>query len=74
MDGLHWVLLVLVVAGIALAWVRFDVLVARWRELTTPAPDVRQPPPEAPAPPHTGMHPHASPTRKPEIHRSGKRH
>lgn len=75
MDMMDGVLLLLVVVGIALALVRFDVLVARWRELTAPTADVRQPPPEHPVrPTHAGMHPHAGPSHRPAIHRSGKRH
>ena len=74
METLHWILLLIVVIGLALIWVRFDVLVARWRELTTPAPDPTQVAAHQEAPQHGGMRPHDAPSVKPPIHRSGKRH
>jgi hypothetical protein len=72
--NLTWLLLILAVALIAIGTLRFDVLVARWRELFGKAPAVRDPPPAHPAPPAAGMQPHDAPLPKPPIHRSGKRH
>ncbi len=73
MNTWTWLALLVVVVAFAAAVLRFDVLLARWRELN---------PPPAPldssggqAPPHgEGMHPHAAPVQRPAIHRSGKRH
>lgn len=71
-------LLILAVTLLALGALRFDVLLARWRELvghTPPAGHVPPVPPGSePAPHSTGLHPHGAPTHKPGFHRSGRRH
>jgi len=76
--NLTWLLLILAVALIALGALRFDVLVARWRELVGRPPGlgkVPQPDPAVEPPPaHPGPHPHAAPPHKPDFHRSGRRH
>ncbi|HEY1132544.1 MAG TPA: hypothetical protein VGF12_24265 [Roseateles sp.] len=76
--NLTWLLLILAVALIALGALRFDVLVARWRELTGRPPGVgKAPPPDPgtePQPGSTGLRPHAAPPHKPDFHRSGRRH
>lgn len=76
--SLSWLLLILAVALIALGALRFDMLVARWRELVGQPGAGRQPPPDGPLveqlPQNPGLHPHAAPARKPGFHRSGKRH
>ncbi len=72
--SLSWLLLILALALVALGALRWDLLVARWRELTATAPAVREPPPSGPARPEPGPQAHEAPPRKPAIHRSGKRH
>ena len=76
--NLTWLLLILAVVLIGLGALRFDMLVARWRELMGQAPAGREPPPTGPLveqlPENPGLHPHATPARKPGYHRSGKRH
>lgn len=72
--SLTWMLLILAAALIVIGALRFDVLVARWRELISAAPTVREPPPAKPAAPNPGLRPHAAPPQKPAFHRSGKRH
>ncbi|MFT7776149.1 hypothetical protein [Roseateles sp.] len=76
--NMTWLLLILAVALIALGALRFDVLLARWRELTGRQPGVGGAPPPDPAaerqPGNTGLRPHAAPTHKPDFHRSGRRH
>ena len=73
MNTWTWLALLVVVVAFAAAVLRFDVLLARWRELFAPpasqGPTVDQPPPHG-----EGMHPHAAPVQRPAIHRSGKRH
>ncbi|PZP27888.1 MAG: hypothetical protein DI603_20545 [Roseateles depolymerans] len=70
-----WLLLILAVALIVYSALRFDVLIARWRELTRPGGDARDGPPATATPPATGMRPHeAPPGHKPDYHRSGRRH
>ncbi|MCE4555683.1 hypothetical protein [Pelomonas cellulosilytica] len=74
---LTWLLLILAVALAALGALRFDVLVARWRELMGQPPAGQAPPvtPAAqPTPQGTGAHAHAAPVHKPDFHRSGRRH
>jgi hypothetical protein len=61
-------------ALLVLGALRFDVLVARWRQLFGAQPAVREPPPEHGHPPAAGLKPHDSRVQKPSIHRSGKRH
>jgi len=74
---LTWLLLILAVALIALGALgalRFDVLVARWRELVGKpaiAPDAGPVVDQVPGNP--GLHPHAAPAHKPGFHRSGRR-
>ncbi len=76
--SLTWLLLILAVALIALGALRFDVLVARWRELMGHPVAGREPPPGRPLveqlPENPGLHPHAAPPAKPPFHRSGRRH
>lgn len=76
--NLTWLLLILAVALIALGALRFDVLVARWRELTGRPRSPGEAPPASPAaervPGNPGLHPHAAPAHKPDFHRSGRRH
>lgn len=70
-----WLLLILAAALIVFSALRFDVLIARWRELTRPRADARDGPPTPASPPAPGLHPHqAPPGHKPDFHRSGKRH
>ena len=75
---LTWTLLILAVALIVLGALRFDVLVARWRELLGRPAAGREPPPAGPLveqlPENRGPQPHAAPPRKPDFHRSGRRH
>lgn len=75
---LTWLLLILAVVLIGLGALRFDMLVARWRELVGQASASREPPPPGPLveqlPENPGLHPHAAPARKPDFHRSGRRH
>lgn len=71
--SLTWMLVLLAVALIVIGAMRWEVFAARWRQLMGGPPPVRQPPPEPPGPPDAGMHPHAAPPRKREIHRSGRR-
>lgn len=74
--NLTWLLLILAVALIALGALRFDVLVARWRELTgRPRNPAGLPPAAAERTAgNPGLHPHAAPAHKPDFHRSGRRH
>lgn len=76
--NLTWLLLILAVALIALGALRFDVLVARWRELVGRPPGAGTPLPPDPAieppPGNPGPNPHAAPPHKPDFHRSGRRH
>jgi len=69
-------LLILALALLALGALRFDVLLARWRELVGPPPGTHgSVPPGTQAPPQgTGLRPHAAPAHKPAFHRSGRRH
>ena len=70
-----WLLLILAAALIVFSALRFDVLIARWRELTRPRSDARDGPPTPVSPPATGLRPHeAPPVHKPDFHRRGKRH
>ena len=72
---LTWLLLILAVALIALGALRWDMLVARWRELTAPRLGAADASPAAePLPANPGLHPHAAPVHKPGFHRSGRRH
>lgn len=72
---LTWLLLILAVALIALGALRFDVLVARWRELVgKPALTPEAGPVVDHVPGNRGLHPHAAPPHKPGFHRSGRRH
>lgn len=72
---LTWLLLILAVALIALGALRFDVLVARWRELVgKPAVAPEASPVVDRVPGNPGLHPHAAPAHKPGFHRSGRRH
>jgi len=72
---LTWLLLIFAAALLALGVLRFDVLVARWRELFG-APPAPPPAPlgHAPTPDKPGPRPHDAPPRKPGFHRSGRRH
>ncbi|MBV8033954.1 hypothetical protein [Roseateles sp.] len=76
--NLTWLLLILAIALIVLGALRFDVLVARWRELTDRPPGMGEAPPPGPTaerpPGNPGLHPHAAPPQKPDFHRSGRRH
>lgn len=76
--NLTWLLLILAVALIALGALRFDVLVARWRELVgRPSGMGKVPPPDLavePPPDNPGPRAHAAPPHKPDFHRSGRRH
>lgn len=76
--NLTWLLLILAVAILVLGALRFDVLVARWRELTGRPAGVGAVPPAGPeverVPGNPGLHPHAVPPHKPGFHRSGRRH
>lgn len=72
--SLTWMLLILAAALIIIGALRFDVLMARWREIFKAAPVVREPPPATPLQSNAGLHPHAAPPQKPAFHRSGKRH
>lgn len=73
--SMTWLLLILAAALIVVSALRFDVLIARWRELTRPKGDARDAPPAHASPPAAGMHPHDAPTgHKPDYHRSGRRH
>lgn len=76
--NLTWLLLILAVALIALGALRFDMLVARWRELMGRPRNPGEAPPAGPAverlPGNPGPHPHAAPAHKPDFHRSGRRH
>jgi hypothetical protein len=73
-PNLLLLVLVVVVALLAFGAVRFDLLVARWRDVFKGPP----PPHDAPPAPRwtstTGLHPHEGPARKPAFHRSGRRH
>ncbi|MFT7722385.1 MAG: hypothetical protein QM788_06100 [Roseateles sp.] len=72
---LTWLLLILAVALLALGALRFDVLLARWRQFFgTPPTPPRPPAGSTPVPDHPGAHPHEAPPRKPGFHRSGRRH
>jgi hypothetical protein len=73
---LTWLLLILAALLIVLGALRFEVLLARWRELVGPPAGMVPPIDAAAAPPphNTGLHPHNAPTRKPAFHRSGRRH
>lgn len=75
---LTWLLLILAVALIALGALRFDMLVARWRELMGQPQAGQEPPRAGPIveqlPENPGLHPHAAPARKPGFHSSGRRH
>ena len=76
--NLSWLLLILVVALLVLGALRFDVLVARWRELVGRPAHAGDAQPPGPAverlPDNTGLHPHQAPPHKPDFHRSGRRH
>lgn len=76
--NLTWLLLILAVALLVLGALRFDVLVARWRELTKRNQGLANAPPTGPEverlPENPGMHPHATPPHKADYHRSGRRH
>ena len=72
---LTWLLLIGAVALLVIGALRWDLLVARWRELTAP----RQATPQAPPAVdritgHVGLHPHPAPIHKPAYRRSGRRH
>ncbi|RTL34651.1 MAG: hypothetical protein EKK53_25640 [Burkholderiales bacterium] len=72
---LTWLLLIAAVALLVIGALRWDLLVARWRELATPRPGT----PQAPSAvdhraDHAGLHPHAAPVHKPALRRSGRRH
>lgn len=72
---LTWLLLILAIVLIALGALRWDMLVARWRELVGSPPRVVEPPPVLERlPGHPGLHPHAAPVPKPAFRRSGRRH
>lgn len=72
---LTWLLLILAVALIALGALRWDLVLARWRELTgTQRRDGNAPPVADRLPANPGLHPHAAPAHKPGFHRSGRRH
>ena len=75
---LTWLLLILAVALIALGALRWDMLVARWRELVGSPRTGVEPPPAGPVvetlPAHAGLQPHTAPVHKPGFHRSGRRH
>lgn len=73
--NLTWLLLILAVALLVLGALRFDVLVARWRELFGASPATPRPPPgNTPTPDNPGLRPHDAPPNKPNFHRSGRRH
>lgn len=75
--SLTWLLLILAIALIALGALRYDLLVARWRELMGRPPAGQAPPspPGAAAQPQgSGARAHADVVHKPGFHRSGKRH
>lgn len=76
--NLTWLLLILAVALFVLGALRFDMLVARWRELMGRSRNAGEVPPADPAvdqpPGNPGLHPHATPAHKPDFHRSGRRH
>ncbi|MDG0856822.1 hypothetical protein [Roseateles puraquae] len=70
-----WLLLIAAAALLVIGALRWDLLVARWRELTG---FDRQPAEAPPAldrvPGNPGLRPHAAPVHKPGFHRSGRRH
>lgn len=66
--------LVVVVALIAFGAVRFDLLVASWREAFKGPPTPHDAPPAPHLTPATGLRPHEGPVHKPAFHRSGRRH
>ncbi|RZL38522.1 MAG: hypothetical protein EOP35_05615 [Rubrivivax sp.] len=76
--SLTWLLLILAIALFVLGAVRFDLVLARWRELMGAPQIVRHAPPvEAVVerPPHNiGPQPQAARVNKPGFHRSGRRH
>ncbi len=73
--NLTWLLLILAVVLLALGVLRWDMLVARWRELFgAPTAPPQAPHGDAPSPDNPGLHPHTAPPRKPDFHRSGRRH
>ena len=76
--SLTWTLLILAVALFVLGALRFDLIVARWRELMGRPGNPGDTPPDGPLvetlPPNTGLRPHDAPTAKPGCHRSGHRH
>lgn len=72
---LTWLLLIAAVALLAIGALRWDLLVARWRELTAPRRVKSEAPPTVDRlTGASGLHPHAAPTTKPAYHRSGRRH
>jgi hypothetical protein len=72
---LTWLLLIGAVALLVTGALRWDVLVARWRELTDAQRRAPQPPPAVDGVTgHPGLHPHAAPIHKPAYRRSGRRH
>lgn len=73
MNTWTWLALLVVVIAFAAAVLRFDVLLARWRELFPPADTLSPGTGHAPPPQGEGLHPHAAPVQRPPIHRSGKR-
>jgi hypothetical protein len=73
MNTWIWIGLLIVVIAFAAAVLRFDVLLARWRELNPPPAPLDPAGGQAP-PQGEGMRPHAAPVQRPPIHRSGKRH
>jgi hypothetical protein len=73
--NLLFLVLIVVVALIAFGAVRFDLLVARWRELVSRPDALPEAPPAAPPMPHgSGLRPHEAPAQRPGFHRSGRRH
>ena len=70
-----WLLLIAAAALLVIGALRWDLLVARWRELTG---FDRQPAEAPPAldrvPGNPGLRTHAAPVHKPGLHRSGRRH
>ena len=71
---LTWLLLIGAVALLAIGALRWDLFVARWRELTAPRRAAPQAPPAIDrVTGHAGLHPHAAPVQKPAYRRSGRR-
>ena len=71
---LTWLLLIGAVTLLAVGALRWDLLVARWREFTAARRAVPLAPPAVDrVTGHTGLHPHPAPVHKPAYRRSGRR-